>query len=147
LEVANTLSMKPVSTWTREDVIPLAKLLAGRTGVDGRGDNFEGASAYSMLCPDLDEFLLKHSDIRGMIDPVYVVANVCGEIPDFGLDNYPPVGSSLPQLTPFMKSDYIWVFNGDDAMERALHLIGWLQCKINGLKCIVFHTSSPATYF
>src|SRR5436305_5910460 len=90
---------------------------------------------------DLDEFLLKHSDIRGMIDPVYVVADIGGQggqVPDFGLANYPPVGSSLPQLTPFMTSNnYIWVFTGDNKMEHALHLIGWLQCRINGLRFFV----------
>ena len=65
LEAANTLLAK--SRWTKEDVMPIVKLLYGRVCVDGRGDNLEGANAYARLTTKLNKFLLKHKDLRRML--------------------------------------------------------------------------------
>jgi hypothetical protein len=79
---------------------------------------------------------------------VYVIADIGGmdSIPEFGAD-YPPAGSPLPQLTPFHESNFIWVFTGDHRMDHALHFVGWLQSKANGLRVFVFNTNRPAEYY
>ncbi|RIA95060.1 hypothetical protein C1645_758429 [Glomus cerebriforme] len=143
LEPINTLTSKPALYWTREDVIPIVELLAGKIGVDGTGDNFEGANAFLTIGTALKKFLCDHSDLRGMLDPIYVVAGIDGQlIPQLRLNNYPSVGGPLP----FMTSN-VWVFTGNQRNANAHHFIGVLQIQVNGIRCFLFHTSFIAAYF
>ena len=146
LEPVTALS-KNVSSWKCDEVIPIARLLAGRTLIDGRGDNFEGACAFTSISADLITYISKNPEIRSEVGLVYVVADISGQQHTFELNNYPPAGSPLPALVPLMMSNHIWVFNGADAMGNASHLIGWLQCKVPGLRVFLFHTTHAAVYF
>jgi hypothetical protein len=128
--------------------MPIIKLLAGRPWIDGRGDNYDGACAFNTISPDFDAYLNKHDNIRGLVDPTYVVADVGGiAIPNFGINDYPPVASPHPQLANFANTNYVWVFNGRDRVAQAQHLIGWLQCTVPGLSLFVFNTSSQAIHY
>ncbi|CAG8712379.1 986_t:CDS:2, partial [Acaulospora morrowiae] len=148
LEPVKELSKKSPNHWNDKDLMPIIKLLAGRPWIDGRGDNYDGACAFNMISPDFDAYLNEHDKIRGLVDPTYVVADVGGgPTPNFGINNYPPVGSPHPQLVNFANTTYVWVFNGRDRVAQAQHLVGWLQCAVPGLDLFVFNTSSPATQY
>ncbi|PKC70311.1 hypothetical protein RhiirA1_454915 [Rhizophagus irregularis] len=148
LEPVNELSKKSPKHWNDNDLMPIIKLLAGRPWIDGRGDNYDGACAFNMISPDFDAYLNKHDNIRGLVDPTYVVADVGGiVISNFGINNYPPVGSPLPQLVNFANTNYVWVFNGHDRVAQAQHLVGWLQHGVPNLSLFVFNTSSQAIHY
>ncbi|CAG8572529.1 187_t:CDS:2 [Ambispora gerdemannii] len=122
---------KSVSSWTPDDVMSIAKLLAGRIAIDGAGDNFEGACSLTNISQGLSIFISKHPNICEIIDPIYIVADIGGQqMPAFQLNNYPPVGSPLPALAPLMGSNYIWVFNGANGTNRAHNLMSWIQARI-----------------
>jgi len=148
LEPATKLLNKLPSLWNEDDVMPIAKLLSGRTAIDGTGDNSEGAWAFAMISHEFNLFLDKHDEIRGLIDPTYVVADVGGQnLPNFQLNRYPPRGSPINALTQYSDSKYIWAFNGAGGINRAQHLVGWIQASVPGIRLFVFSTKSPAQYF
>ena len=98
-----------------------------------------------LITLDFDSYLEKHDNIRGLIDPTYVVADVGGNlIPNFGLNNYPP---TLPLPTTFGGTNYIWVFTGRDRLSDAMHLVGWIQCTTPGLNVFRFNTTSVAMQY
>ncbi|CAG8488731.1 11777_t:CDS:2 [Funneliformis mosseae] len=52
LEPVKKLSEKSPKDWNDDDVMPIVKLLAGRTCIDGSGDNFEGTNAFHSIIVD-----------------------------------------------------------------------------------------------
>ncbi|CAG8716040.1 2962_t:CDS:2, partial [Funneliformis mosseae] len=121
------LLKKPSSSWTKEDVIPVARILAGRITVDGAGDNLEGANLYASICEDFATFLYKHPNIRAIVDPVYVVADLNTVNDAIPVNLYPAGENPAVPLINFMGINHVWAFNGQGEMGRAQHFIGWLQ--------------------
>ncbi|RGB23486.1 hypothetical protein C1646_534823 [Rhizophagus diaphanus] len=145
LNPVKELSRKPPKDWEHNDLLPIVNLLAGRPYIDGRGENREGAYAFDMISSDFDSYLEKHDEVRGLIDPTYVVADVGGQqIPNFALKNYP---ATLPQPVNFGGANYIWVFTGRHRMTEAAHLVGWIQHAIPNLTMFKFNTTSVATQY
>ncbi|RIA94686.1 hypothetical protein C1645_759304 [Glomus cerebriforme] len=145
LNPVRELSRKPPKDWDENDLMPIVKLLAGRPYVDGRGENREGAYAFDTIRSDFDSYLEKHDDIRGLMDPTYVVADVGGNvIPNFLLNNYP---QTIPPPINFEGTNYIWAFAGRNRMADATHLIGWIQCAVPGLSVFKFDTTSVAMQY
>src|SRR4051812_7879304 len=99
LKPVNKLLNKPPSCWNNNDLMPIAKLLAGRPFIDGSGDNFKGASAFHSIMPDFDSYLDEHDDIRRIVDPIYVIADISAIVPPQAVfNNYSPANSPLSQL-------------------------------------------------
>jgi hypothetical protein len=148
LQPASTLSKKPVLSWTTKDVMPIARLLAGRTAIDGTGDNATGAWALHHIGEDLDHFIDEHPKIRAIIDPIYVVADLVGAAPpQQHVNAYPPPGSPAPALTPFAGSNYVWGFTGRNAASHVEHFIGWMRGRVPGLRMFAFATRRAVTYW
>jgi hypothetical protein len=125
--------------------MPIVRLLAGRPYIDGRGENREGANVFNMISLDFDSYLEKHDNIRGLIDPTYVVADIGGnQVPNFRLNNYP---QTLPQPVAFGGTNYMWVFTGRNRVVDAANLIGWIQNSVPGLTMFMFNTASVATQY
>ncbi|GBB90297.1 hypothetical protein RclHR1_01720018 [Rhizophagus clarus] len=49
LEPVAILKEKPAEKWRDKDVLPIAKLIAGRISIDATGDNRSGANAFGQL--------------------------------------------------------------------------------------------------
>ncbi|CAI2177570.1 6767_t:CDS:2 [Funneliformis geosporum] len=129
----------------KQDVIPVARLL-----VDGAGDNVDGANLYASICEDFATYLYKHPDIRAIVDPVYVVADLNTVNVVIPSNLYPPGGNLAPPTVPlvdFMGINHVWVFNGQGGMGRAQHFIGWLQGRLPGIRVLLFSSPNPGLYY
>uniref|UniRef100_A0A1D1YMX3 tRNA (Guanine(37)-N1)-methyltransferase n=1 Tax=Anthurium amnicola TaxID=1678845 RepID=A0A1D1YMX3_9ARAE len=145
LEPVRELSRKHPKDWDYNDLMPIIKLLAGRPFIDGKGDNREGAFAFDTIKLDFDSYLEKHDDIRGLIDPTYVIADIGAIVnPNFLLNNYP---QTVPLPVNFGGTNYIWTFAGRNRLVDATHLIGWIQCADPGINVFRFDTTSPAMQY
>jgi hypothetical protein len=86
--------------------------------------------------------LEKHDDLRGMIDPTYVVADIGAfPNPNFLLNNYPP---TVPPPVNFGGTNYIWTFAGQNRLADSTYLIAWIQCVVPGISMFKFNTTSVA---
>ena len=125
--------------------MPIVRLLAGRPYIDGRGENREGANAFDMISLDFDSYLEKNDDIRGLIDPTYVVADISrNPNHNFLLNDYP---QTLPLPVNLGGTNFIWTFAGPNRLADATHLIGWIQCAVPGLNVFRFNTTSMAMQY
>ncbi|CAI2180687.1 20250_t:CDS:2 [Funneliformis geosporum] len=150
VEPLTILLRKPSSSWTKEDVTPIAKLLAGRPAVDGAGENFEGAQLYASICEDFATYLYKNPDIRAIVDPLYVVADLSTVNVTIPANIYPPGGNPPPPTAPLvglLGINHAWIFNGRGALGQAQHFIGWLQGTLPGIRVLVFTSPNPVLYY
>ncbi|CAB4477568.1 hypothetical protein RhiirA5_395417 [Rhizophagus irregularis] len=147
VEPLSVLTNKPSSSWTKNDVMPVVKLLSGRIVVDGVGENLEGAQLYAGISEKLAEYLCEHPDIHAIMDLVYVVADLSTIKAAIPVHQYPPSGNPATPVVPLMGTTHTWVFQGQEGLKRAQHFIGWLQDRIPGIRSMVFVSPNPAVYY
>ncbi len=140
------LKEKPAEKWRDKDVLPIAKLIAGRSSIDATGDNHSGANAFGSISDEFTDYVLNHPKIRALIDPVYVFV----DLPSVGniavpanVANYPPGTSGLNPLHLVNPSNHIYSFIGPSAGEDAHHFIGWLQGANPGVVAYLVRTPFP----
>ncbi|GBB84721.1 hypothetical protein RclHR1_01130016 [Rhizophagus clarus] len=145
LEPVTTLLKKPAKNWTEQDILPIAKLLAGRVVIDGTGENLNGANAFGRIAEEFENFILGHPEFRALIDPVYVVIDITttNNAPPANINMYPH--NVAANLLP--GSTYVYRFDGPGADANAQHFIGFIQSGNHGLRAYVFHTTFPAVYY
>ncbi|PKY31070.1 hypothetical protein RhiirB3_419263 [Rhizophagus irregularis] len=51
------LKEKPAEKWRDKDILPIAKLMAGRISIDATGNNFSGANAFESISEEFIDFI------------------------------------------------------------------------------------------
>lgn len=69
MEPVAILKEKPAEKWRDKDILPIAKLIAGRMSIDVTGNNLYGANAFGSISEEFTNYTLSHPKIRAMIDP------------------------------------------------------------------------------
>lgn len=129
--------------------MPLVRILAGRTAIDGTGENILGAQSLGRINEGLTTFIFAHPNIRSVIDPVYVSIDIttCPNNVAPNVNAYPTAGCPHDVLAPFPGTNNVYRFNGPTALDNAQHLLGWLQGTYPGLRAIIYNTGVPATRY
>ncbi|CAG8580514.1 1857_t:CDS:2 [Funneliformis mosseae] len=144
LEPVTILKKKPAAKWRDRDILPIAKLIAGRVSIDAIRDNFGDANAFESIIEKFTDYILCHPKIQALIDPIYVVVDL-SSVENLALPaniaNYPPNTTlrPIPQVL-VNPSNHIFSFaTGTDAH----HFIGWLQDANPGVIAYLLHTATP----
>ena len=144
-EVAPSLSILssiPSAQWTSSDIALLIKTIGGVTTYTAAGSSSSSVAVVNQFSGLLSEFFLIRPDVKALLDPFIVVADVAAGVPLNYLacvNAYPPFVGAIAALAPPNNPGVVptvWTFL---TQHEATYFIGYMQQGVVGLRMLLMN--------